>query len=198
MALQRTMSDISQVMMLIEEKRSRLGRPIVVGVSGYAGSGKSALVRSVVERDAAMGRMRGDDFLDPSRSHLRSDDWDGVERLRLVDEVLAPFRERRGGTFRHYDWSRRNAWGARTAAARRSPRCRPHRALPSGGVRSWISLSGSMSRWAQRSSVGCDATRLSAVTSHGSGARCGFRMRSTSRGTSHRENLQMCSTLLDA
>jgi hypothetical protein len=51
--------------------------------------------------------MRGDDFLDPERSHRRSPDWDGVDRERLVATVLAPFRAGRPGTFRRYDWSRR-------------------------------------------------------------------------------------------
>lgn len=54
-----------------------------------------------------MVRMRGDDFLDPSRSHCRSGDWDGVDRRRLINEVLAPFRDEREGSFRRYDWSRR-------------------------------------------------------------------------------------------
>lgn len=52
-------------------------------------------------------RLRGDDFLDPVRSHQRSSDWDGVERDRLASEVLVPFRAGRAGTFRRYDWSRR-------------------------------------------------------------------------------------------
>lgn len=39
------------------------------------------------------------------RSHRRSTDWDGVDRKRLVDTVLLPFRERRSGTFRRFDWS---------------------------------------------------------------------------------------------
>ena len=50
--------------------------------------------------------MRGDDFLDPSRSHKRSSDWDGVERGRLVSEVLTPVQEGRPGTLRRFDWSR--------------------------------------------------------------------------------------------
>ena len=79
----------------------------MVGVSGYAGSGKSTLVRAIAEGDTAMVRMRGDDFLDPSRSHRRSSNWDGVDRRRLVGEVLTPFCEEREGTFRRYDWSRR-------------------------------------------------------------------------------------------
>lgn len=54
-----------------------------------------------------MVRMRGDDFLDPSRSHRRSPDWDGVERVRLVEEVLIPFRNGSSGMFRRFDWGRR-------------------------------------------------------------------------------------------
>ena len=99
--------DIDRLIGLIEQKREERDRPIVVGVSGYAGSGKSTLVRSIAERREAMVRLRGDDFLDPSRSHQRSPDWDGVERERLVREVLAPFRERRPSSFRRFDWSRR-------------------------------------------------------------------------------------------
>jgi hypothetical protein len=56
-----------------------------------------------------MIRMRGDDFLDPVRSHRRSGNWDGVERDRLIDEVLTPFSARRAGMFRRYDWSRQCA-----------------------------------------------------------------------------------------
>ncbi|GII99838.1 uridine kinase [Sediminihabitans luteus] len=80
------------------------GRPIVVGVSGYGGSGKSTLARRIVAAVPGAVRMRGDDFLDPVRSHRRSTDWDGVERERLVTEVLTPFRESRASTFRRFDW----------------------------------------------------------------------------------------------
>lgn len=81
--------------------------PIVVGISGYAGSGKSTLARELVARIPGSVRLRGDDFLDPTRVHRRSTDWDGVERTRLVTEVLKPFREGAAGTFRRYDWSAR-------------------------------------------------------------------------------------------
>ena len=88
----------------IEARRTALGRPITVGISGYGGSGKSTLTRALIEKLVGAVRMRGDDFLDPVRSHRRSTDWDGVERTRLVAEVLLPFRERRPSTFRRYDW----------------------------------------------------------------------------------------------
>ncbi|MBS1848184.1 MAG: hypothetical protein JST73_07885 [Actinobacteria bacterium] len=99
--------DVDRLIGLIEQKRDEHARPVVVGVSGYGGSGKSTLVRAIVERCPTMVRLRGDDFLDPSRSHQRSPDWDGVERERLVHDVLAPFRAQHAGTFRRYDWSRR-------------------------------------------------------------------------------------------
>ena len=99
--------ELSELISVIELRRQAAQRPIVVGVSGYGGSGKSTLARQIVDRLTGAVRMRGDDFLDPARSHKRSSDWDGVERARLVSEVLEPVREGRAGTFRRYDWSRR-------------------------------------------------------------------------------------------
>lgn len=99
--------DLDALTALIHRRRSELERPIVVGISGFAGSGKSTLVRNLMRLDPSMVRMRGDDFLEPSRSHARSADWDGVDRVRLVDTVLLPFREQRGCTFRRFDWTTR-------------------------------------------------------------------------------------------
>lgn len=92
----------------IAQRAELLDRPIVVGISGYGGSGKSTLARQLAATLPHSVRMRGDDFLDPQRSHRRSADWSGVERLRLVEEVLAPVREGRPGTFRRYDWASRS------------------------------------------------------------------------------------------
>lgn len=101
------MSGIGELKALITQTAANLDHPVVVGVSGYAGSGKSTLARALTAVDPTMLRMRGDDFLDPSRSHRRSGDWDGVERSRLATEVLVPFRERRASSFRRFDWARR-------------------------------------------------------------------------------------------
>lgn len=79
---------------------------VMVGISGFAGSGKSTLATELAA--AVPGyRLRGDDFLDPQRSHRRSGDWDGVDRDRLVSTVLQPFRGRRPARFRRFDWTRR-------------------------------------------------------------------------------------------
>lgn len=96
--------DVSEIAGLVTSTRRAAGRPVVVGISGYGGSGKSTLARRLVEALPDAVRLRGDDFLDPQRVHRPSGDWDGVERARLVTEVLRPFRESRPSRFRRYDW----------------------------------------------------------------------------------------------
>ncbi|MBK0331804.1 phosphoglycerate transporter [Brachybacterium sp. MASK1Z-5] len=81
--------------------------PIVVGISGFCGAGKSVLARQLEPLLPGAIRMRGDDFLDPERSHRRSSDWDGVDRERLRDTVLSRFRSEQRGMFRRFDWSMR-------------------------------------------------------------------------------------------
>lgn len=78
-----------------------------MAISGYAGSGKSTLAKTLGATIHGCTRLRGDDFLDPARSHRRSTDWDGVERTRLRDEVLEPYRRGEVVRFRPYDWTAR-------------------------------------------------------------------------------------------
>jgi uridine kinase len=84
-----------------------LRAPSVVGISGYGGSGKSTLAIWLTRVVPGCVRVRGDDFLEPTRSHHRSPNWDGVDRDRLAEEVLDPFRRGEPGQHRPYDWSRR-------------------------------------------------------------------------------------------
>lgn len=92
---------------MITSRRTDAGHPIVVGISGYGGSGKSTLARALAAKVPGAVRLRGDDFLDPTRSRQRSATWDGVDRARLVRDVLVPFRERRASMFQRFDWSTR-------------------------------------------------------------------------------------------
>ena len=85
------MTDVGDLLVAIEQLLTEHER-VVVGISGYAGAGKSVLARRVVDAVDGAVRVRGDDFLDPVRVHRRSSDWDGVERERLRSEVLGPFR----------------------------------------------------------------------------------------------------------
>jgi uridine kinase len=100
-------SDVADVVAAVERARARrdgTGRA-AVGVSGYAGAGKSVLTRRLVEVLDDAVRVRGDEFLVPSRIVRRSADWDGVERERLRAEVLEPFRAGRSVSVRPLDWA---------------------------------------------------------------------------------------------
>jgi len=97
-------STLEEIVLVIEALRHERLR-VVVGISGFGGSGKSTLARLLVADSPASARIRGDDFLDPDRSHRRSGDWDGVERSRLRREVLDPFREGRASEFQRFDWA---------------------------------------------------------------------------------------------
>lgn len=77
----------------------------IIGVSGHAGSGKSTVARTLENRISGCVRVRGDDFLDPVLVHRRSRDWDGVQRGRLADEVLAPFASGHPVYVRPLDWT---------------------------------------------------------------------------------------------
>jgi uridine kinase len=98
------MSDVVDIVDAIDRLRDKLGR-VAVGVSGYAGAGKSVLVRHLVDVVDDAVRLRGDDFLDPQRVHRRSADWDGVERDRLRREALEPFRAGAPVAVRPLDWN---------------------------------------------------------------------------------------------
>ncbi len=98
------MSDIVDIVAAIDRLRDVKGR-VAVGVSGFAGAGKSVLARRLVNVVDDAVRLRGDDFLDPQRVHRRSADWDGVDRQRVRDEALEPFRAGNPVAVRPLDWS---------------------------------------------------------------------------------------------
>lgn len=99
-------ASVREVVNAISLARQRTDRDrMVVAVSGFGGSGKSTLARALVGEVDGSIRLRGDDFLNPARSHLRSTNWDGVERGRLRSEVLLPFRAGEQAEFRRFDWS---------------------------------------------------------------------------------------------
>lgn len=98
------MSNVVEIVDAIDRLRDGLGR-VAVGISGYAGAGKSVLARQLADVVDDAVRLRGDDFLDPQRVHRRSSDWDGVERHRIRREALEPFRTGTSVAVRPLDWS---------------------------------------------------------------------------------------------
>lgn len=98
------MATFDEVLGAIRALQDRTPR-VVVGVSGFGGSGKSTLTRRLVAAVPGSVRIRGDDFIVPSLAGERSGEWSAVERRRLRREVIDPYRASMPGTFRRYDWS---------------------------------------------------------------------------------------------
>ncbi|MGO4102533.1 uridine kinase [Leifsonia sp. YAF41] len=98
------MANQAQLVDRIRKLNAERGR-IVIGISGFCGSGKSTLARELASQSPDWVRLRGDDFLDPQRSHRRSSDWDGVARERLAEDVIRPFESHREVRFQRYDWT---------------------------------------------------------------------------------------------
>jgi uridine kinase len=97
-------SEVSDIVDAIDRSRDVRGR-VAVGISGFAGSGKSVLARRLVDSVDDAVRLPGDDYLDPPRVHRRSSDWDGVDRHRMRTEALEPFRAGRDVLLRPLDWN---------------------------------------------------------------------------------------------
>lgn len=65
-------------------------RAWVIGISGYGGSGKSTLARALSGAlDACVVSI---DEFGTAGAMQRSSDWSGLDRQRLIDQVLAPIR----------------------------------------------------------------------------------------------------------
>jgi uridine kinase len=97
-------SDVIDIVDAIDRSRDVRGR-VAVGISGFAGAGKSVLARRLVDLVDDAVRLPGDDYLDPPRVHRRSADWDGVDRQRMRTEAFEPFRAGRDVLLRPLDWS---------------------------------------------------------------------------------------------
>jgi uridine kinase len=81
----------------------RAGAPLVVGIDGFGGAGKSTLATAVATQlgDAVVVAM--DDFIVKER--VDDDSWERVwDRARLRADVLDPFRAGRSVAFRRLLW----------------------------------------------------------------------------------------------
>ena len=93
------------------EKIARLRQPVVVGVSGYGGAGKSTFA-------AKLGQMMGapviglDSFI-ISRTPSEYAHWEIIDFARLKREVLEPFTAGQRVRYGHFDWIQNQINGLR-------------------------------------------------------------------------------------
>jgi uridine kinase len=84
------------------------GQPIIVAISGFCGSGKSTLSAELQERLAGAAHVPGDAFM-VDRLNRRTDDWDTIDRTRIIEQVLKPVREGKDINYQVYDWDKNEA-----------------------------------------------------------------------------------------
>lgn len=80
-------------------------RPVVVGIDGAGGAGKSTLAAALAARLPGVVVIPIDDYIVKER--VNDDAWDAVwDRVRLVAEVLEPFRAGLPVAHRRLEWDR--------------------------------------------------------------------------------------------
>ncbi len=80
------------------------GRPVLVGISGFGGAGKSTLAEALHRSLPGSAVVPGDEFMRERPSAARSDDWSSVDRSRLVEQVLRPISLGQEASYQIYDW----------------------------------------------------------------------------------------------
>lgn len=101
---------VEQVLPRVPAAREQ--RPVLVGVDGMGGAGKSTLAAALAAELPSACVVHADDFYGPEQRAWR--DWDaraGYERYfdheRLEAQLLQPLSAGVAGRFQRYDWDRR-------------------------------------------------------------------------------------------
>lgn len=76
----------------------------VVGLSGFGGAGKTTLATALADAVPRVAVVAGDDFLDPAGCAVVTDDWAGMDRSRLREQVVDPFRRGDPVRWQRHDW----------------------------------------------------------------------------------------------
>ena len=95
--------------MLLENLRSmHTDKPTIVAISGFCGSGKSTLSTKLQRHLVGAAHIPGDAFM-IDRLNRRTDDWNTIDRARIIEQVLEPVRAGKDINYQVYDWDKNEA-----------------------------------------------------------------------------------------
>lgn len=97
---------MQKVLKLIQELELPLGRPALVAISGFGGSGKTTLARQIKDNIQNAEVVTIDDFVSEKLCE-RSEDWAGFDRERFRRQVLEPARNRESIRYGVYDFGQK-------------------------------------------------------------------------------------------
>lgn len=119
---------LSELLILINDARARVpaSRPILVGIEGQSGTGKSTLAHRIQESLGDAAVVHKDDFysavpehilaqLSPSEGYAQYFDWE-----RLKEQVLLPLSSGSDASYQRFDWTQRvlGAWISLSSSTR--------------------------------------------------------------------------------
>lgn len=92
---------------------NKLKGPIIIGISGFGGAGKSTFAKMLSETLKAP--VIGVDSFSKSRNHENSKLWDIMDFNRLEEEVIQPFlSSRKNIEYGEFDWGSNQIQGKRS------------------------------------------------------------------------------------
>lgn len=81
---------------------------VIVGISGFSGSGKSTLTSKLQKSLKNSAHVPTDAFM-VDNLNRRSDDWDTIDRDRIIKQVIEPMRADKDIRYQVYDWDKNEA-----------------------------------------------------------------------------------------
>ena len=97
---------MQKVLELIQNLELPAGRPALVAISGFGGSGKTTLAQQLKDKLGDAEVISIDDFVSDELCE-RSEDWTGFDRERFRQQVLEPARNGESIRYDIYDFGQR-------------------------------------------------------------------------------------------